>query len=147
MRRQGSQVSMRVARGSASWLSSHGRGLPLGLVLRQVNSTLASVAPRQRWGLSGSCPAETASDAAVRHVGPSPHNQGSNLCRLHWKAAPQLLAFSPGKEQAAECGRRASYTSLTIVAKVWWGIITCFFDFTAGARAPGGPAAETVNYK
>ena len=27
MRRQGSQVSMRVARGSASWLSSHGRGL------------------------------------------------------------------------------------------------------------------------
>ena len=25
--RQGSQVSMRVARGSASWLSSHGRGL------------------------------------------------------------------------------------------------------------------------
>ena len=26
-RRQGSQVSMRVARGSASWLSSHGRGL------------------------------------------------------------------------------------------------------------------------
>ena len=24
---QGSQVSMRVARGSASWLSSHGRGL------------------------------------------------------------------------------------------------------------------------
>ena len=26
MRRQGSQVSMRVARGSASWLSSHGRG-------------------------------------------------------------------------------------------------------------------------
>ena len=35
---------------------------PLGLVLRQVNSTLASVAPRQRWGLSGSCPAETASE-------------------------------------------------------------------------------------
>ena len=34
---------------------------PPGLVLRQVNSTLASVAPRQRWGLSGSCPAETAS--------------------------------------------------------------------------------------
>ena len=27
MRRQESQVSMRVARGSASWLSSHGRGL------------------------------------------------------------------------------------------------------------------------
>ena len=27
MRRQGSQVSMSVARGSASWLSSHGRGL------------------------------------------------------------------------------------------------------------------------
>ena len=27
--RQGSQVSMRVARGSASWLSSHGRGLGL----------------------------------------------------------------------------------------------------------------------
>ena len=27
MQRQGSQVSMRVARGSASWLSSHGRGL------------------------------------------------------------------------------------------------------------------------
>ena len=27
VRRQGSQVSMRVARGSASWLSSHGRGL------------------------------------------------------------------------------------------------------------------------
>ena len=27
MRRQGSQVSMRVARGSASWLSSHGSGL------------------------------------------------------------------------------------------------------------------------
>ena len=26
VRRQGSQVSMRVARGSASWLSSHGRG-------------------------------------------------------------------------------------------------------------------------
>ena len=26
LRRQGSQVSMRVARGSASWLSSHGRG-------------------------------------------------------------------------------------------------------------------------
>ena len=35
---------------------------PPGLVLRQVNSTLASVAPRQRWGLSGSCPAETASE-------------------------------------------------------------------------------------
>ena len=27
VRRQGSQVSMRVARGSASWFSSHGRGL------------------------------------------------------------------------------------------------------------------------
>ena len=27
VRRQGSQVSLRVARGSASWLSSHGRGL------------------------------------------------------------------------------------------------------------------------
>ena len=27
VRRQGSQVSMRVARGSASWLSSHGRGV------------------------------------------------------------------------------------------------------------------------
>ena len=27
VRRQGSQVSMRVAKGSASWLSSHGRGL------------------------------------------------------------------------------------------------------------------------
>ena len=27
MRRQGSQVSMRVARGIASWLLSHGRGL------------------------------------------------------------------------------------------------------------------------
>ena len=27
VRREGSQVSMRVARGSASWLSSHGRGL------------------------------------------------------------------------------------------------------------------------
>ena len=27
LRRQGSQVSIRVARGSASWLSSHGRGL------------------------------------------------------------------------------------------------------------------------
>ena len=27
VRRQGSQVSMRVARGSASWLSRHGRGL------------------------------------------------------------------------------------------------------------------------
>ena len=26
VRRQGSQVSMHVARGSASWLSSHGRG-------------------------------------------------------------------------------------------------------------------------
>ena len=46
VRRQGSQVSMRVSRGSASWLSSHGRGL----------------GPRD---------------------------------------APQPLAFSPGKEQAA----------------------------------------------
>ena len=36
--------------------------VPPGLVLRQVDSTLASVAPRQRWGLSGSCPAETASE-------------------------------------------------------------------------------------
>ena len=27
VRRQGSQVSMRMARGSSSWLSSHGRGL------------------------------------------------------------------------------------------------------------------------
>ena len=35
---------------------------PLGLVLRQDKSTLASVAPRQRWGLSGSCPAKTASE-------------------------------------------------------------------------------------
>ena len=35
---------------------------PPGLVLRQVNSTLASVALRQSWGLSGSCPAETASE-------------------------------------------------------------------------------------
>ena len=35
---------------------------PSGLVLRQVNSTLASMAPRQSWGLSGSCPAETASE-------------------------------------------------------------------------------------
>ena len=32
VRRQGSQVSMRVARGSASWLSSHGRGLGAKLV-------------------------------------------------------------------------------------------------------------------
>ena len=36
--------------------------VPPGLVLRQFDSTLASVAPRQRWGLSGSCPAETASE-------------------------------------------------------------------------------------
>ena len=36
--------------------------IPPGLVLRQFDSTLASVAPRQRWGLSGSCPAETASE-------------------------------------------------------------------------------------
>ena len=35
---------------------------PSGLLLRQVNSTLASGAPRQRWGLSGRCPAETASE-------------------------------------------------------------------------------------
>ena len=34
VRRQGSQVSMRVARGSASWLSSHGRGLMLKLKLQ-----------------------------------------------------------------------------------------------------------------
>ena len=35
---------------------------PPGLILRWVNSTPASVALRQSWGLSGSCPAETASE-------------------------------------------------------------------------------------
>ena len=35
---------------------------PPGLILRCVNSTPASVAPRQSRGLSGSCPARTASE-------------------------------------------------------------------------------------
>ena len=35
---------------------------PPGLVLRWVSSTPARVAPKQSWGLSGSCPAETASE-------------------------------------------------------------------------------------
>ena len=38
---------------------------PLGLILRGVNSTLASVTPRQSQGLSGSCPAKTASEDPV----------------------------------------------------------------------------------
>ena len=36
--------------------------VPPGLILRWVNSTPARVAPKQSWGLSGSCPAETASE-------------------------------------------------------------------------------------
>ena len=38
---------------------------PLGLILRWVNSTLASVTPRQSQGLSGSCHAKTASEDPV----------------------------------------------------------------------------------
>ena len=38
VRRQGSQVSMRVARGSASWLSSHGRGSVMSESLRPHES-------------------------------------------------------------------------------------------------------------
>ena len=38
---------------------------PPGLILRQINSTLASVAPKQSRGLSGSYPAETASEDAA----------------------------------------------------------------------------------
>ena len=53
---------MRVARGSASWLSSHGRGL----------------GPR---------------DALKK--------DSRGLCRGAAPSASQLLAFSPGKEQAA----------------------------------------------
>ena len=34
VRRQGSQVSMRVARGSVSWLSSHGRGIATQDILK-----------------------------------------------------------------------------------------------------------------
>ena len=34
VRRQGSQVSMRVARGSVSWLSSHGRGIAAQHILK-----------------------------------------------------------------------------------------------------------------
>ena len=36
--------------------------VPPGLILRWVNSTPARVAPKQSWGLSGSCPAKTASE-------------------------------------------------------------------------------------
>ena len=43
VRRQGSQVSMRVARGSASWLSSHGRAGPLGTPLGLVHTSLGGV--------------------------------------------------------------------------------------------------------
>ena len=36
---QGSQVSMRVARGSASWLSSHGRGLGSPYICYLIDTT------------------------------------------------------------------------------------------------------------
>ena len=41
LRRQGSQVSMRMARGSASWLSSHGRGLGPRDVLKKDSRGLS----------------------------------------------------------------------------------------------------------
>ena len=49
VRRQGSQVSMRVARGSASWLSSHGRGLGPRDALKKVASVMyGSVRPHRQ---------------------------------------------------------------------------------------------------
>ena len=44
VRRQGSQVSMRVARGSASWLSNHGRGLGPRDALKKDSRGLSRVA-------------------------------------------------------------------------------------------------------
>ena len=43
VRRQGSQDSMRVARGSASWLSSHGRGLGPRDALKKDSRGLSQV--------------------------------------------------------------------------------------------------------
>ena len=50
MRRQGSQVSLRVARGSASWLSSHGRGLGPRDALKRDYRGLSPVAGTPRAG-------------------------------------------------------------------------------------------------
>ena len=72
MRRQGSQVSMRVARGSASWHSSHGKGLgprdalsafPLGWPWEAQSSPRVA---RESWGLRSShCRAEETSPRRV----------------------------------------------------------------------------------
>ena len=59
---QGSQVSMRVARGSASWLSSHGRGLGPRDALKKDSRGLSRVAagnprfPRLLQGTIGNFP-------------------------------------------------------------------------------------------
>ena len=52
VRRQESQVSMRMARGSASWLSSHGRGLGPGektLMLGKIEGRRRKGRQRMRW--------------------------------------------------------------------------------------------------
>ena len=62
VRRQGSQVSMRMARGSASWLSSHGRGLGPRDALKKDSRGLSRVAagnprfPRLLQGTIGNFP-------------------------------------------------------------------------------------------
>ena len=94
---------------------------PPGLVLRQVNSTLASVALRQSWGLSGSCPAETASEdpahllslgfrrQSIKHPGTCTPQMRSNTqgqvgvpqILQHGKQtslAPGMRTFDPGHQ-------------------------------------------------
>ena len=62
---------------------------PRGLVLRQVNSTLASVAPRQSWGLSGRCPAETASEDPAHRLSLGFRRQHQTSRDLHLTDAEQ----------------------------------------------------------
>ena len=71
VRRQGSQVSVRVARGCASWLSSHGRGLGPPDALKKDTRGLSGVAALGRGSALSRLGAELELRRSGSSLGPS----------------------------------------------------------------------------
>ena len=76
---------------------------PLGLVLRQANSTLASVAPRQSRGLSGSCPVKTAFEDLA-----DPLSLGFRRQNIKQSWDPH---FIDEEQHSGACGRNLDYAT------------------------------------
>ena len=132
VRRQGSQVSMRVARGSASWLSSHGRGLGPRDALKKPNLPL---------GLRGK-----------RCRDPRCSPRGNPACRgsrgdrtsgfLSVSYSDSSVPAALGQEsQASSCMRKGTPLASRVAQGVSGPPSSCVWNPGALAQSPGREAA------